>query len=153
MARSRCNDRVVGAILASWRYDISGLSPEMRRDYEQHLADCPCCSARQKFHRGMDVSLLILTALSVFFSVFALAVLMHVKPLEHVAFKLLSLDTFDVYHMLVSASIAGVCFSVIAFALVMMATPAPTYLSGIAAERAKLLEERLPDALKSLRMR
>jgi hypothetical protein len=35
----------------------------------------------------------------------------------------------------------------------MMATPAPTYLSGIAAERARLLEERLPDALKSLRLR
>jgi Flp pilus assembly protein TadB len=153
MARSRCNDRVVGAILASWRYDISGLSPEMRKDYEQHLTDCVHCSTRQRFHRGVDVSLLILTALSVFFSVFALAVLMHVKPLEHVAFKVLSLDTFDVYHMLVSASIAGICFSVIAFALVMMATPAPSYLSEIAAERAKLLEERLPDALKSLRMR
>jgi hypothetical protein len=78
---------------------------------------------------------------------------MHVKPLENVAFNLLGLDTFDMYHMLVSAAIAGVCFSVIAFALVMMVTPAPTYLSGIAAERARLIEERLPDALKSLRPR
>jgi hypothetical protein len=34
-----------------------------------------------------------------------------------------------------------------------MATPAPAYLSGIAAERAKLLEERLPDALKGLKPR
>ncbi len=88
-----------------------------------------------------------------FFSVFALAVLKHIKPLEHVAFNILSLDTFDIYHMLVSAAIAGVCFSVIAFALVLMATPAPTYLGGIAAERAKLLEERLPAAIKSLRPR
>jgi Flp pilus assembly protein TadB len=125
----------------------------MRRDYEQHLAECTRCSARQKFHRGVDVSLLILTALSVFFSVFALAALMHVKPLDHVAFKILSLDIADMYHMLVSASVAGICFSVIAFALVMMATPASSYLSELAAERAKLLEERLPDALKSLRMR
>jgi hypothetical protein len=153
MANNRCNDRVVGAILASWRYDISGISPEMRRDYEHHLAECGRCSARQKFHRGVDVTLLVLTALSIFFSVFALAVLMHIKPLEHVAFNTLGLDKFDMYHMLVSAAIAGVCFSVIAFALVMMATPAPTYLSGIAAERAKLIEERLPDALKSLRFR
>ena len=28
-ARIQCTDRVVGAILASWRYDISGISPEM----------------------------------------------------------------------------------------------------------------------------
>jgi hypothetical protein len=150
MTRKRCNDPVVGSILASWRYDISGISPEMRRDYEGHLAECARCSTRQKFHRSVDVTLLVLTGLSVFFSVFALAVLMHVKPLENVAFNMLGLDTFDMYHMLVSAAIAGVCFSVIAFALVMMVTPAHTYLSGIAAERAKLIEERLPDALKSL---
>jgi hypothetical protein len=153
MARNHCNDRVVGAILASWRYDISGISPEMRRDYEHHLAECSRCAARQRFHRGVDVSLFVLTALSVFFSIFALAVLMHIKPLEHVAFNLLGLDKFDMYHMLVSAAIAGVCFSVIAFALVVMATPASSYLSGIAVERAKLLEERLPDALKSLKLR
>jgi hypothetical protein len=55
--------------------------------------------------------------------------------------------------MLVSAAVAGVCFSVTAFALVLMATPAPTYLGGIAAERAKLIEERLPEAIKALRPR
>ncbi len=153
MPRTSCTDRVVGAILASWRYDISGISPEMRKDYEHHLAECSRCSARQRFHRGLDVTLVVLTSLSVFFSVFALAVLKHIKPLEHVAFNILSLDTFDIYHMLVSAAIAGVCFSVIAFALVLMATPAPTYLGGIAAERAKLIEERLPAAIKSLRPR
>lgn len=125
----------------------------MRKDYEHHLAECSRCNSRQKFHRGLDVTLVVLTSLSVFFSVFALAVLKHIKPLEHVAFNILSLDTFDMYHMLVSAAIAGVCFSVIAFALVLMATPAPTYLGGIAAERAKLIEERLPAAIKSLRPR
>ena len=125
----------------------------MRKDYEHHLADCARCSSRQRFHRSLDVALVVLTSLSVFFSVFALAVLKHIKPLEHVAFNILSLDIFDMYHMLVSAAIAGVCFSVIAFALVLMATPAPTYLGGIAAERAKLIEERLPAAIKSLRPR
>lgn len=153
MARNQCNDRVIGAILARWRYDISGISPEMRRDYENHLTECAHCSARQRFHRSLDVTLFVLTALSVFFSVFALAVLMHIKPLEHVAFNVLGLDKFDMYHMLVSAAIAGVCFSVIAFALVLMTTPASSYLSGIAAERAKLIEARLPDALKSLKLR
>ena len=55
--------------------------------------------------------------------------------------------------MLASAAIAGVCFSVIAFVLVLTATPVPSYLGGIAAERARLIEERLPDAIKSLRPR
>jgi hypothetical protein len=153
MAKTECTDRVVGAILASWRYDISGISPEMRRDYEQHFVDCSRCRARLKFHRGLDVSLVILTSLSVFFSLFALAVLRHIKPLEHVAFNILGLDILDTYHMLVSAAIAGVCFSVVAFVLVLTATPVPSYLGGIAAERARIIEERLPDAIKSLRPR
>ena len=153
MAKTQCTDRVVGAILASWRYDISGIYPEMRKDYEQHFVDCSYCRARQKFHRSLDVSLVILTSLSVFFSLFALAVLEHIKPLEHVAFNIFGLDISDMYHMLISAAVAGVCFSVIAFALVLLATPAPSYLGGIAAERAKLIEERLPAAIKSLRPR
>src|SRR6202044_2914431 len=107
----------------------------------------------QKFHRSLDATLAVLTSLSAFFFLFAFLVLKHIKPLEHVAFNILGLDTPDTYHMLVSAAVAGVCFSVIAFALVLMTTPAPAYLSGIAAERAKLLEERLPDALKGLKPR
>lgn len=153
MASTRCTERVVGAILASWRYDISGISPEMRKDYEFHFAECPHCRARQKFHRSVDVSLAVLTSLAVFFFLFALAVLHHIKPLENVAFKVLGLDIFDMYHMLMSAATAGVLFSVIAFVLVLTTTPVPTYLGGIAAERARFIEERLPDAIKSLRPR
>jgi hypothetical protein len=153
MPRTRCTDRVIGGILASWRYDISQISPEMRKDYEHHLDECTRCRARQNFHRSLDVTLLVLTSLSVFFSLFALAVLMHIKPLEHVAFNVLSLDTFDMYHMLVSAAIAGVCFSLIAFVLVLTATPAPSYLGLIAAERARIIEARLPAAIRSFRLR
>jgi hypothetical protein len=151
MARTKCTDRVVGSILASWRYDISGIYPEMRKDYEQHLAECSHCRARQKFHRSLDVTLAVLTSLAVFFFLFALAVLRHIKPLEHVAFNILGLDPADTYQMLVSAGIAGLCFSVIALVLVLTATPAPSYLGGIAAERARLIEERLPEAIRSLR--
>ena len=46
--------------------------------------------------------------------------------------------------MLISAGIAGLCFSVIALVLVPTTTPVPTYLGDIAAERARLIEERLP---------
>jgi hypothetical protein len=153
MARTKCTDRVVGSILASWRYDISGIYPEMRKDYEQHLAECSHCRARQKFHRSLDVTLAVLTSLAVFFFLFALAVLKHIKPLEHVAFNILGLDLSDTYQMLVSAGVAGLCFSVIALVLVLTATPAPSYLGGIAAERARLIEERLPEAIRSLRPR
>ena len=153
MARTRCTDRIVGAILASWRYDISGIYPEMRRDYEHHFAECPHCRARQKFHRSLDVTLAVLTSLSVLFFLFALAVLKHIRPLDHVAFSVFGLDIYDMYHMLVSAGVAGLCFSIIAVVLVFTATPVPAYLSDIASERAKLIEERLPAAIKSLRPR
>jgi len=153
MARTRCTDRVVGGILASWRYDISNISPEMRKDYEQHFAECPHCSARQSFHRGLDVSLAVLTSLAVFFFLFALAVLKHIKPVEHFAFNVFGLDVADTYHMLVSAGIAGLVFSVIALLLVLTTTPAPSYLGGIAAERARLIEQRLPAAIKAFRSR
>jgi hypothetical protein len=150
---TRCTDRVVGAILASWRYDISGISPEMRRDYENHFAECAHCTSRQRFHRSVDATLAILTSLSALFFLFALAVLKHIKPMEHMAFNVFGLDVEDTYHMLISAGISGLIFSVIALALVLMATPARSYLGGIAAERARLIEERLPAAIKSLRPR
>ena len=153
MARIQCTDRVVGAILASWRYDISGISPEMRRDYENHFAECARCSARQKFHRSLDATLAVLTSLAAVFFFFALAVLRHIRPLEHVAFNVFGLDVEDTYHMFISAGIAGLIFSLTALALVLMATPAPSYLGGIAAERAKQIEERLPAAIKALRLR
>ena len=143
MARTLCTDRVVGAILASWRYDISGITPEMRKDYEHHFAECAHCSGRQKFHRSLDATLAVLTSLAVFFFLFALAVLKHIGPVEHMAFNVFGLDVADTYHMLVSAGVAGLVFSVIA----------PSYLGGIAVERAKLIEERLPAAIKSLRSR
>lgn len=152
-ANSRCTDRVIGDILASWRFDISGLSPEMRKDYEQHLAECPSCSARQRFHRTLDGALAVLTLLSAVFFLFALAVLKHIKPLEHVAFNILGLDIPSMYEMLVSAGTAGLLFSLIALVLVLTTTPARSYLGELAAERAKLLEERLPAAIKSLKSR
>jgi len=36
---------------------------------------------------------------------------------------------------------------------VLTATPVPSYLGGIAVERAKLIEERLPAAIKAMRLR
>ena len=153
MARTVCTDRVVGAILASWRYDISAVSPEMRRDYEQHLATCAHCAARQKFHRSLDAALVVLSALSMLSFLFALAVLQRVKILEHVAFNILGLDKISMYQMLVSAAFAGLAFSAVGFVLVLISTPAPAYLGGLAAQRARLIEARLPESIRSLRPR
>lgn len=153
MARSQCTDRVVGAILGSWRYDISAISPEMSKDYESHLTECTRCRARQKFHRSLDAALVILSALSMISFLFALAVLQRVKLLEHVAFNILGLDTVSMYQMLVSAAFAGLCFSAVGFVLVMVSTPAPSYLGGLAAQRARLIEARLPESIRSLRPR
>jgi hypothetical protein len=153
MARSECTDRVVGAILGSWRYDISNITPEMRRDYEQHLNECAFCRGRQKFHRTLDATLAVLTALSMISFLFALAVLQRVKYMENVAFNILHLEKISVYQMLVSAAFAGLGFSFIAFLLVMVSTPAPSYLGGMAVERARLIEARLPAAIRSLRSR
>ena len=71
-----CNDPVVGAILSGWRYDISGISPDLRVDYEAHLYNCAHCRKRQRVHRTWDVMLLAITTLS--FAAFLLAaVVMH----------------------------------------------------------------------------
>ena len=153
MAKTHCTDRVIGDILASWRYDISGLSPEMCKDYEQHLIECSYCTAQQKFHRTLDGTLAALTSLSAVFFLFALAVLKHVRPFEHVALNMLGLDTPSMYRMLVSAGVAGLLFSLVALALVLTTTPASSYLGELAAEQAKLIEERLPAAIKSRRSR
>ena len=61
---SQCIDPVVGKILAGWRYDISGLAPEMRGDYEQHFSDCERCRSRQTIHRAIDISLIALASVS-----------------------------------------------------------------------------------------
>ncbi len=68
---NQCVDPVVGKILAGWRYDISGLAPEMRGDYEQHFPSCELCQSRQTIHRAIDVSLIALASVSA--AVFLLA--------------------------------------------------------------------------------
>ena len=58
MTAPQCTDPLIGNILAGWRYDISGLSPAMRTDYDQHLSDCAHCRRRQHLARTIDVLLI-----------------------------------------------------------------------------------------------
>ena len=59
---SECIDPIVGKILAGWRYDISGIAPEMRSGYEEHFTACEHCRKWQRLHRTIDVSLIVLAS-------------------------------------------------------------------------------------------
>src|ERR1035437_7878715 len=77
---SECVEPIVGKILAGWRYDISGLAPEMRGDYELHFAGCEHCRSRQKLHRIIDISLIVLASASAAVFLLAFAVIRHFGP-------------------------------------------------------------------------
>ena len=145
MASDRCTDRVVGAILASWRYDISGISPDLRIDYEAHLKECAHCRRRQRIHRTVDVLLLAATSLS--FAAFLLAALvMHrLEAMSHINSVHVHLHNEgsialaripdSVTVSLEAVAIAGVFVSMLLWVLVAIATPIPTMVSTMIRER------------------
>jgi anti-sigma factor RsiW len=145
---SACTDSVVGDILSSWRYDISGISPEMRTDYEQHLATCLHCRSRQRMHRAIDVTLISLSTLSIMAFLLALAVIHHIEPLRTAA-VVLHLEHAQMVLTLQAAAVLGLLASLLAWVLVAIATPAPIYLTGVAIEQARVLQDRIPEELRS----
>ena len=145
---SACTDSVVGDILSSWRYDISGISPEMRVDYEEHLATCSHCRSRQRLHRAIDVTLISLSSLSILAFLLALAVIHHVEPLRTAA-VVMHLEHTQLVLTLQAAAILGLLASLVAWVLVAVATPAPVYLTGVAIEQARVLHDRIPEELRS----
>ena len=120
-----CNDPVVGDILSSWRYDISGITPEMRTDYEEHLASCSFCRSRQRLHRTIDVALISLTTISTIMFVLALAVIHHVEPLRTFALYIFHIQHYSVVLTLQAVAFTGLVISLFAWLLVAVATPAP----------------------------
>lgn len=143
-----CTDSVVGDILSSWRYDISGISPEMRTDYEEHLANCSYCRSRQRLHRAIDVTLIGLSTISILVFLLALAVIHHVEPLRTAA-VVMHLEHTQLVLTLQAAAILGLLASLVAWVLVAVATPAPVYLTGVAIEQARVLQDRIPEELRS----
>ena len=148
-----CNDPVVGAILSGWRYDISGISPDLRVDYEAHLYSCAHCRRRQRLHRTVDVLLLTATTLS--FAAFLLAALvMHrVEALSHIgnmhlhlhdeAASLLRIPP-SITISLEAVAIVGMVVSMLLWTLVTITTPIPSMISAIFRERiSPELRERL----------
>ena len=145
---SKCTDSVVGDILSSWRYDISGISPEMRTDYEQHLANCAQCHARQRMHRAIDVTLITLSTISIVVFLLALAVIHHIEPLRTAA-VIMHIEHTQLVLTLQAAAILGLLASLVAWILVAIATPAPVYLTGVALEQARVLQDRIPEELRN----
>ena len=138
---SGCIDQVVGDILSGWRYDISGLSPEMRTDYEAHLADCTHCRRRQRNSRMFDVGLISALSLSIVAFLLAAVVLRRMDVLTHLpALHALHLHQTAISISLEVVAIAGVVISSALWILVAIATPLPGYLN-------EFLQERLPSVL------
>src|ERR1700752_3654091 len=131
---SECIEPIVGKILAGWRYDISGITPEMRGDYEQHLAECERCHSRQKLHRIIDISLIALASASAAGFLVAFAAIRYFEP--HHAF------------WLELGALAGFALSALIWLVVAVATPAPMVVVGAARVGARHVHDRLPAEIR-----
>jgi hypothetical protein len=127
---SQCTDRVVGNILAGWRYDISGITPEMRGDYEGHLATCEHCRSRQRLHRTIDISLIVLATVSAFIFLLAYGAIRHFEPRHMLILELIA--------------IGGFILSALIWLIVAVATPAPMTMVDVARLGARKVHDRLP---------
>jgi hypothetical protein len=131
-----CIDKVVGDILSGWRYDISGLSPAMRTDYEQHLSDCGCCRRRQRLARTIDVLLISVSTLSILAFLLAAVVIHRVELITHIFTIQVRLNqTHAVAISLEAVAVAGMVFSALLWVLVAIATPLPGFLGNIVQQR------------------
>jgi hypothetical protein len=131
---AKCTDQVVGNILAGWRYDISGITPEMRSDYEAHFAECEHCRGRRKWHRTIDISLIVLASVSIVVFMLAFLVIRHWGPRHAIVLEL--------------GALGGMALSALIFLGVVIATPAPYVVLGAAITGARLVHDKLPDKVK-----
>jgi hypothetical protein len=140
---SPCIDPVVGAILSGWRYDISGLSTEMRTDYDQHLSDCGHCRSKQRLHRTIDVLLISVSTLSIFAFLLAAVVMHRVEAITHIAQLQVHLPVVHsgIYISLEAAAVSGLIISTLLWLLVAMTTPLPSIVTNV-------IQQRLPEDLR-----
>ena len=122
--RTVCTDKVIGNILAGWRYDISGLAPEMRGDYDAHLAECAHCQSRQVLHRTIDIVLMIVASISAIMFLVAFGAVRHYSPRHALLLELIAL--------------AGFLFFSVVWLIVAVATPAPVVVADVARIQARI---------------
>jgi hypothetical protein len=94
------------------------------------------------------VALISLSTLCIIAFLLALAVIHHVEPLRSAA-VVMHLEHTAVVLTLQAAAIVGLLASLAAWILVAIATPAPVYLTGVALEQARVLQDRIPEELRS----
>lgn len=131
---SECIDPVIGKILAGWRYDISGLASEMCGAYEQHFAACERCRSRQRLHRAIDLSLIVLASVSAGVFLLAFGIIHHFAPRHSLILEL--------------AALSGFALSALIWLVVAVATPAPTTMVDIARLGARHVHDRLPPEIR-----
>lgn len=129
-----CIDPVVGKILAGWRYDISGIAPEMRADYEAHFAECEYCRSRQRLHRAIDLGLIVLASVSAGVFLLAFGVIHHFEPKHSLILELVALT--------------GFALSALIWLIVAVATPAPATMVDVARVGARRVHDRLPEEIR-----
>lgn len=138
-----CTDQVVGAILSGWRYDISGLSPAMRTDYEQHFEECSHCRRRQRVARTIDVLLISVSTLSIVAFLLAAVIIHRVELITHIGKVELHLyQTHAVAISLEAVAVIGLVLSTLLWVLVAIATPLPGFLGEI-------VQQRIPSDLRN----
>jgi len=131
---SECTDRVIGKILAGWRYDISGIAPEMRGDYEAHFQECAYCRSHRTIHRSIDIGLIILGTVSAGTFLVAFAIVHHFEPKHAFILELIA--------------IGGFLLSALIWLIVAVATPAPQTALVVARTGARLVHDKLPEPIR-----
>jgi hypothetical protein len=131
---SECIDPIVGKILAGWRYDISGLAPEMCGDYEEHFSTCEHCRSRQRLHRTIDIALIVLASVSAAVFLLAFGVIRHFEPRHTFWLEL--------------GALAGFALSALIWLVVAVATPAPMTMVDVAKIGARHVHDRLPPEIR-----
>jgi hypothetical protein len=131
---SQCIDPIVGKILAGWRYDISGLAPEMRGDYESHLEACEFCRGRQQIHRMIDVGLIGLASVSGAVFLLAFGVIRYLGPRHAFWLEI--------------AALTGFALSALIWLGVAVATPAPVTMLDAAKQGARRVHDKLPEEIR-----
>jgi uncharacterized membrane protein len=130
----QCVDQVVGDILAGWRYDISGITPEMRGDYEEHFRLCAHCRGRQHLHRTIDIGLIAVASVSAVAFLVAFGAIRHYDP-QHA-------------RLLEFGALIGFIFSTMMWLIVAISTPAPIVITDAAKVGARRIHARLPAEIR-----
>ena len=132
--KRECIDKMAGKILAGWRYDISGITPEMRGDYVRHFAECDYCRAKRHLHRTIDIALILLASLSAILFLLAFGVIHHFEPRHAFLLEL--------------AALAGFALSMLVWLVIALATPAPVVITDATRVGVRIVHDRLPENIR-----